>query len=88
MITDVISSATFASTEADHAMNPQFRALPLDNAIALGRRCGPRSVRSAIELRHGRRCDQVIVTCAGRVVGRRTARLSPRRSVMTQGWLT
>jgi hypothetical protein len=35
MITDVISSATFASTEADHAMNPQFRALPLDNAIAL-----------------------------------------------------
>jgi hypothetical protein len=32
----VISSATFASTEADHAMNPQFRALPLDNAIALG----------------------------------------------------
>jgi hypothetical protein len=36
MITDVISSATFASTEADHAMNPQFRALPLDNAIALG----------------------------------------------------
>ncbi|MFI1997008.1 hypothetical protein, partial [Actinoplanes sp. NPDC020271] len=31
-----ISSAVFGSTEADHDANPQFRALPSDNAMALG----------------------------------------------------
>jgi hypothetical protein len=47
MITDVTSPATPASTEATHAMNPQFRALPFENAMALQeggvrltRRCG------------------------------------------------
>ena len=36
MITYVISPATFASTEANQAANPQLRRLPSDYAMALG----------------------------------------------------
>lgn len=35
MITDVISPAAFASTEATHTTNPQLKALPSDYAITL-----------------------------------------------------
>lgn len=35
IITDVTSPAAFASTEATHSTNPQFKALPSDYAIAL-----------------------------------------------------
>ncbi|SDT15341.1 hypothetical protein SAMN04489716_2671 [Actinoplanes derwentensis] len=52
MITDVISPAAFASTEANYAANPQFRALPSDNAMALSR--GPTEASGAAQyLGHG-----------------------------------
>lgn len=35
IITDVVSPATFASTEATHTTKPQIRTLPSDYAIAL-----------------------------------------------------
>jgi hypothetical protein len=42
MITDVISPATFTSTEATHSTNPQLKRLLSDYAMALG--CGPTAV--------------------------------------------